>query len=125
MQHLTPAPISSVEETDQAKKRRKRLERKAEKLSKQLVQFASLPDCALVSIELIRELSGRSLMSIRRDIVARRLSTPIHPGPNCARWPVGTVRAYLTGDTCKKPKRSWVASKKIASRAALKAGQQS
>lgn len=120
MQHLNPTPISTVEGTDKAEKRSKR---KAEKIQKQLEQFASLPDCALVSIELIRALSGRSLMSIRRDVAAQRLPTPIHPGPHCARWPVGTVRAYLTLDACKKPKRSWVASKKAESRAMVKVEQ--
>lgn len=123
MQHCTPTPKSSVDETAQADKRRKRLKLKAEKIQKQLEQFASLPDCALVSIELICELSGRSLMSIRRDIAARRLSTPIHPGPHCARWPVGTVRAYLTGDTCRKPQRSRLTSKKSESRAMVKVEQ--
>lgn len=70
---------------------------KAKKLRTLLELFPSLPDSALVPIDLVQVLSGRGITSIRRDITAGKLCEPTHIGPNCARWPVGSVRQYLTG----------------------------
>ncbi len=70
---------------------------KGKRLQKLLEHFPYLPDIALVEIDLIRILSGRSPTSIRRDISAGRLCPPTHIGPNCSRWPVGAIRQYLTG----------------------------
>lgn len=68
-----------------------------DKLRKLLELFPALPDSALVPIKLIQLLSGRGITSIRRDIAAGKLCTPVHIGPNCSRWPVGAVRQYLAG----------------------------
>lgn len=70
---------------------------KSEKLRKLLELFPSLPDSALVPINLVQLLSGRGITSIRRDISAGRFCPPVHIGPNCSRWPVGAVREYING----------------------------
>ena len=64
-----------------------------------VASFDSLPEDALVNLKTIMALSCRSKSSIYRDIAASRLSRPIHIGPKSARWRVGDVREYLTGNS--------------------------
>lgn len=61
--------------------------------------FDALPEEALVNLKTIMALSCRSKSSIYRDIAASRLARPIHIGPKSARWRVGDVREYLTGNS--------------------------
>ena len=61
--------------------------------------FDALPEEALVNLKTIMALSCRSKSSIYRDIAANRLARPIHIGPKSARWRVGDVREYLTGNS--------------------------
>ena len=64
-----------------------------------VVKFDTLPDEALVNLKTIMALSCRSKSSIYRDIAASRLARPIHIGSKAARWRVGDVREYLTGQS--------------------------
>ena len=70
---------------------------KAKRLQQLLELFPSLPDSALVPIDLVQVLSGRGITSIRRDISAGTLCKPTRIGQNCSRWPVGAIRQYISG----------------------------
>lgn len=67
--------------------------KKAAKLAAQLAMFDSYPDIALVSVDVVCAVLGKSKTSIRRDISAGLLDPPVKIGPNCSRHRVGSIRA--------------------------------
>lgn len=76
-------------------------ERRAEnasRLQRALERFPSLPDDALINIQVLSVLlGGRSKASIWRDVARGRLAPPIKIGGS-SRFTVGNVRAVLKGD---------------------------
>lgn len=66
--------------------------RKSSKLAEQLELFKSLPDCALVPINVVCAIRGRSPASIWRDVKAGRCPAPVKAGPRCTRWKVSDLR---------------------------------
>ena len=59
--------------------------------------FDDMPDSALVDVNEINALVGRSRASIWRDVAEGRLAPPIKIGPNASRWRVGDVRRFMEG----------------------------
>ena len=59
--------------------------------------FDQIPNPALLSVEELIALSGRSGTSLWRDVQRGFLGTPIKVGKASTRWNVAQVRAYLTG----------------------------
>lgn len=55
--------------------------------------FDQLPDAALLSVDEVAALVGRSNASIWRDARRGSLAKPIKFGSRTARWKVGDVRA--------------------------------
>lgn len=70
-------------------------ERKAAKLADHLSRYQLLPDNALVDIDVVCAIRGRSPASIWRDVAAGRLAKPVSAGPRCTRWQVGDLRASV------------------------------
>jgi predicted DNA-binding transcriptional regulator AlpA len=62
-----------------------------------LSTFDQMPATALVSVNDLVALSGRSRTSLWRDVNQGRLSKPVRLGPNCVRWRVEDARKYLAG----------------------------
>jgi predicted DNA-binding transcriptional regulator AlpA len=60
-------------------------------------QFDVLPDSALINVQEISLLSGKSTATLWRDVKNNRLAAPIKIGPNSTRWRVGDVRRFLEG----------------------------
>lgn len=59
--------------------------------------FRLLPREALLSVNDLVLLSGRSRTSIWRDVRHGRLPKPVRVGPNCVRWQIDDVRKFLAG----------------------------
>jgi predicted DNA-binding transcriptional regulator AlpA len=62
-----------------------------------LSAFDQMPASALVSVNDLVALSGRSRTSLWRDVNEGRLSPPIKIGPNSVRWSVDHARKFLAG----------------------------
>lgn len=62
-----------------------------------LSAFDQMPASALVSVNDLVALSGRSRTSLWRDVQQGRLPQPVKIGPNSARWSVNDARAFLAG----------------------------
>ncbi len=62
-----------------------------------LSTFDQMPASALVSVNDLVALSGRSRTSVWRDVKNGRLSAPLKIGPNSVRWSVDHARKYLAG----------------------------
>ena len=72
---------------------------KARRLTEQVSRFSSLPDCALVSLEVVSAIMGRSPASIWRDVAQGRLDKPIKVGLRSTRWRVGGLRLLLSAQS--------------------------
>lgn len=62
------------------------------KLRQLLERFPSLPDDALVPVDVVCALKGRCRASILRDVKAGRVAAPVKIAPNCTRWRVGDLK---------------------------------
>jgi predicted DNA-binding transcriptional regulator AlpA len=65
---------------------------KQRRLTETLERFDSLPDEALVEIDIVTIVRGRSPASIWRDVAAGRLAKPVRVGVRSTRWRVRDVR---------------------------------
>lgn len=61
----------------------------------QKIDFAKLPDCALVRVRQLAPVVGVSEMSIWRYVKAGTFPKPCKPAPNVTAWRWGDVRAWL------------------------------
>lgn len=59
--------------------------------------FDRLPDDALLNVQEVGALAGRSVPSVWRDRKAGYLPSPVKVGANATRWRVADVRSYLSG----------------------------
>lgn len=59
------------------------------------LDFDARPDSAFVDIRVVAALYGRSVSSIRRDVLAGRIPAPVRVGPMAPRWNVGTLRRHV------------------------------
>lgn len=59
--------------------------------------FEQLPNDALLNVQEVSALAGRSPTSVWRDSKNGRLAAPIKIGSNATRWRVSDVRRYLAG----------------------------
>lgn len=78
---------------DKAEKQTAKKTRKAAKIAEILSRYSFLPDEALVNIDVVCAIRGRSPASIWRDVAAERLAKPVSAGPRCTRWRVGDLRS--------------------------------
>lgn len=60
-----------------------------------LAHFDALPDSAMVDVQTVAGVLGRSASSIWRDSRTGRLPRPVKTGPACTRWNVGAIRRHL------------------------------
>ena len=71
------------------------------KISKPVLErialFDRLPDDALLNVQEVGALAGRSVPSVWRDRKAGFLASPVKVGANATRWRVADVRSYLAG----------------------------
>ena len=78
---------------DKAEKQTAKKARKAAKIAEILSRYPFLPDEALVNIDVVCAIRGRSPASIWLDVAAQRLAKPVSAGPRCTRWRVGDLRS--------------------------------
>lgn len=72
---------------------------KARKLAEQVSLFSSMPDCALVPLEVVSAITGRSPASVWRDVAQGRLDKPVKVGLRSTRWRVGGLRLSLSAQS--------------------------
>lgn len=70
---------------------------RVDRLYAALHRFPHLPDDAHIDMRVFSSLCCRSAASLWRDLALGRIPQPVRFGPNCTRWRVGDVRAYLKG----------------------------
>lgn len=62
-----------------------------------IAAFDQLPSDALLNVQEVSALAGRSVPSVWRDAKGGHLAKPIKIGTKSARWRVADVRRYLAG----------------------------
>ena len=62
-----------------------------------LSNFDKLPGQALLSIQEVSKMSGRSRTSLWRDVMRGSLADPVKIGPHTVKWRVSDVRQFLNG----------------------------
>ncbi len=67
------------------------------KTENRLSNFDELPNQALLSMNEISQLSGRSRTSLWRDVMRGFLAQPVKIGSHTVKWRVGDVRQFLNG----------------------------
>ena len=71
------------------------LDARTKRLNKALKVFDSLPSLALINIDVVCALSGRSPASVWRDAASGRLPAPLRVGSHSTRWRAGEIRRAL------------------------------
>jgi len=62
-----------------------------------LSNFDELPNQALLSMNEVSQLSGRSRTSLWRDVIRGFLAAPVKIGSHTVKWRVSDVRQFLNG----------------------------
>ena len=68
---------------------------RTKRLKKALQVFDSLPALALINIDVVCALSGRSPASVWRDSATGKLPSPVRMGRHSTRWRAGDIRQAL------------------------------
>lgn len=68
---------------------------RTKRLNDALQVFDSLPAFALVNIDVVCALSGRSPASVWRDAATGKLPSPVRIGSHSTRWRAGDIRQAL------------------------------